>query len=256
MMEELFLQVDGFCPICERNVIFQSKFEWLRDHFLCSHCGSIPRERALMQTININYPDYRNLKIHESSPVARGASLKLRRECTNYSASHYYKDVTPGLYHPIQGYRCEDLENLTFADEEFDLFITQDVMEHIFEPEKAFSEIARVLKPNGAHMFTVPLINKAEKSERWASRGADGEPIYHHTPEHHGNPIDKDGSLVTFHWGYDVAEFILQSSGMYSTICYIDNIELGIRAEYIEVIISRKPPDYIFLNSKISRNSI
>ena len=178
-MEELFLQVDGFCPICERNVIFQSKFEWLRDHFLCSHCGSIPRERALMQTININYPDYRNLKIHESSPVARGASLKLRRECTNYSASHYYKDVTPGLYHPIQGYRCEDLENLTFADEEFDLFVTQDVMEHIFEPEKAFSEIARRDATEGRlwnHVRRRLVDVRADRSPLFDAGGLHGNP--------------------------------------------------------------------------------
>ena len=33
-------------------------------------------------------------------------------------------------------------------------------MEHIFDPSKAFSEIARTLKTGGAHIFTVPLINK------------------------------------------------------------------------------------------------
>ena len=113
-------------------------------------------------------------------------------------------------------------------------------MEHIFKPEKAFSEIARVLKPGGAHIFTVPLINKGEKSERWASRGDDGEPLFHHEPEYHRNPVNNDGSLVTMHWGYDITEHILLSSGLYSTIISIDNLNLGIRAEYNEVIVSRK----------------
>lgn len=235
-----YLKIEGFCLICEKDVIFRSRHEWLRDHFLCSNCGSIPRERALMQVIKTYYPNYRDLKIHESSPVDRGASIKLKSECRSYSTSHYYHDLPLGQYHPIHGHRCEDIENLTFADEEFDLFITQDVMEHIFEPDKAFREIARVLKPGGAHIFTAPLINKNNKSERWASRGNEGEPIFHHEPEYHGNPIDTEGSLVTMHWGYDIAEFIMLSSGMYSTIIMIDDVQLGIRAEYIEVIVSRK----------------
>jgi Methyltransferase domain len=242
-MMKNYLKIKGFCQICEKEVIFCSTHEWLRDHFLCSNCGSIPRERALMQVIKTYYPNYRDLKIHESSPGGRGASVKLKSECRNYSASHFYNDLPLGKYHPTQGHRCEDLENLTFSDEEFDLFITQDVMEHIFEPGKAFSEIARVLRPGGAYIFTVPLVNKSNKSERWASRREDGKLIFHHVPEYHDNPIDNEGSLVTMHWGYDIAGFIMLSSGLYSTIVMIDNLNLGIRAEYIEVIVSTKIPD-------------
>jgi len=237
---EYFLEVSGFCPICEQKVVFRSKYGWLRDHFLCSKCNSIPRERALMETVKTYFPNYRDLKIHESSPGARGASIKLKNECSNYSSSHYYRNLRLGEYHPTHGHRCEDLENLTFNDETFDLFITQDVMEHIFDSTKTFKEIARVLKLGGAHIFTAPLVNKNNKSECWASRGNDGEVIYHHEPEYHGDPISDEGSLVTMHWGYDIADFIMLSADMPCTIVMIDNIELGIRAEYIEVVVARK----------------
>ena len=136
-----------------------------------------------METVKTYFPNYRDLKIHESSPGARGASIKLKNECRNYSSSHYYRNLRLGEYHPTHGHRCEDLENLTFDDETFDLFITQDVMEHIFDSAKTFKEIARVLKPGGAHIFTAPLVNKNNKSERWASRGNDGEVVHHHEPE-------------------------------------------------------------------------
>lgn len=79
------------------------------------------------------------------------------------------------------------------------------MLEHIFDPEKAFKEIARVLKSGGAHIFTVPVINKGKKSEVWASRSESGEVIYHHEPECHGNPVDPNGSLVTMHWRYDIS---------------------------------------------------
>lgn len=231
---------DGFCPICETGVIFSSVNDWFRDFLVCSKCGSIPRERALMHVIKTYYPDYKHLAIHESSPSDRGASLKLKNESEGYSSSYFYPDVTPGEFHNKQGFQCQNLESLTFDDESFDLFITQDVMEHVFEPGDAFSEISRVLKPGGAHIFTVPIINKERKTECWAERNGSGDIVYHHEPEYHGNPIDDSGALVTMHWGYDIAEFIMKEAGTPTTIVMIDNIELGIRAEYIEVLVSRK----------------
>ena len=234
------IDIAGFCPICQKNVRFNSEREWLRDSFLCSNCGSIPRERALIKVLDMYFPNYRNLKIHESSPCGRGASIKLNSECSSYSASHYFPDIAPGEIHAEHGYRCENLESLSFESNSFDLFITQDVMEHILEPAKAYSEIARVLKPGGAHVFTVPIINKNNKSECWASRDENGEIIHHHEPEYHGNPIDNKGSLVTIHWGYDVAEFIQCHAATPTTIVMIDDINMGIRAEYIEVLVSRK----------------
>ena len=230
----------GFCPICEKNVLFSASREWFRDFLLCSDCGSIPRERALMHIVKSYYPNYKSLKIHETSPSNRGASPKLKRECSSYSASQYYPELTLGQLNPKHGFRNEDIEHMTFPDQSFDLFISQDVMEHIFEPERAFKEISRVLKTGGAHIFTVPLINKEKSSARWASRKKSGEIEYHHKPEYHGNPIDVRGALVTMHWGYDIAEFIHKEAGTPTTIVMIDNIEMGIRAEYIEVLVSRK----------------
>lgn len=230
----------GFCPLCEKETTFYSSNEWFRDFLKCGLCKSIPRERALMHVIKMFLPNYRELSIHESSPANRGASPKLKIECPNYSASQYFVDVELGSIHNKTGFRCENLEALTFDKQSFDLFITQDVMEHIFDPAKAFKEIARVLKPGGMHIFTVPIINKDKQSDCWASRDKNGMIIYHHEPEYHGNPVDSKGALVTMHWGYDIAEFISVAAKTPTTIVMIDNIELGIRAEYIEVLVSRK----------------
>ncbi|KKS89839.1 MAG: Methyltransferase type 11 [Parcubacteria group bacterium GW2011_GWF2_43_11] len=50
-----------------------------------------------------------------------------------------------------------DVVNLPFENNLFDLLAGFEVLEHIENDEKAFSEIARVLKPSGFFLFSVPL---------------------------------------------------------------------------------------------------
>jgi SAM-dependent methyltransferase len=93
------------------------------------------------------------MQIHESSPGGQ-SSDKIKQECKRYTGSQFFSDVPRGQ--SKDGQRSEDLEALTFPDESFDLVITQDVFEHVLRPAKAFAEIARTLKPGGAHVYTVP----------------------------------------------------------------------------------------------------
>lgn len=234
-----FFKQKGFCPCCEQDVHFIARNPWLRDHFKCSNCQSIPRERALMFTIINEYPNWKNLKIHESSPGKRGHSVTLKEHATYYQASQYYPNQPLGT--SINGFQNEDLEHQTFKDETFDLVITSDVMEHVYEPAKAFAEIHRTLKPGGAHIFSVPLINKHKPTQRWATKGDNGEPIFLFEPEWHGNPVDKKGSPVTMHWGFDIVDFIKKYTGADVKIVYLDDLHHGIRAEYIEIIVAKKP---------------
>ena len=229
----------GYCPICEKEVKFFSKEWWLRDHYFCSNCGSIPRERALMAVIISHYPQWRQAIIHESSPFDRGASIRLKNECQNYIPSQYY--IGEELGQIINGIRCENLESLTFEDESIDLHITQDVFEHVFNPLKAFSEISRTLIPGGMHIFTVPLVNKMKPSQRRADISPDGKVIHYVEPCYHGNPVGDGRSLVTIDWGYDICNYIFQASGLFTKMTCIDDIGRGIRAEFIEVLVTFKP---------------
>lgn len=113
-------------------------------------------------------------------------------------------------------------------------------MEHVFDPETAFREIGRVLKPGGAHIFTVPLVNKAASTRRRARRETSGKILHLQEPGYHGNPVDPDGSLVTTDWGYDIASLITSTVGMPTIIIQIDDLDSGIRAEYIDIIVSLK----------------
>ena len=235
---DFYFKQKGTCPCCEQKVNFIARKNWLRDHFKCDNCKSIPRERALMKVIENEFPNWRNINVHESSPGNRGHSVTLKKHVASYTESQFFVDKPLGEL--VNGIRNENLEDLTFKDETFDLVITSDVMEHIYNPEKAFKEIHRILKPGGAHIFSVPLINKHKKTQRWANKGEDGEPEFLYAPEWHGNPIDEKGSPVTMHWGFDIVDFIKENTGAECWIEYLDDLKYGIRAEYIEIVVQKK----------------
>lgn len=236
---EPVLESTGRCMTCSGQVRFIARAPYLRDSYQCSACGSIPRERALMAVIDSWYPRWRELAIHESSPSSRGASRRLADECAHYVASQYFPGRTPGSV--VDGVRCENLEALSFPDASIDLHVTQDVMEHVFDPAQVFREIARTLKPGGAHVFTAPLWKKHEASTRRARLDADSKLVHLDTPVYHGNPVSDEGSLVTVDWGYDICRHIFEASGLFTHIIHIDDVSRGIRADLNEVLVTIKP---------------
>ena len=228
----------GYCPTCAQMTLFISRDKWLRDHYRCTNCRSKPRERALMEVLERNFPHWREQAIHESSPVARGASLRLKNECVNYTATQFFPDVELGSTH--NEVRCEDLRRMTFHDASIDLHVTQDVLEHVFDAESVFRDIARTLRPGGAHIFTVPLVRKHLATRVRAIQEPSGEVRHLEEPAYHGNPIDSKGALVTYDWGYDICDFINVATGMTTTVVHLETERLGILGEYTEVLVSRK----------------
>lgn len=237
--QKAVLRSTGFCMTCTSEVEFVARAAYLRDSFQCQNCGSIPRERALMAVIDAWFPRWREMTIHESSPSSRGASRRLANECAHYVASQYFPGREPGSV--ADGVRCENLEALSFADASIDLHVTQDVMEHVFDPAQVFREIARTLKPGGAHVFTAPLWKKHEASIRRARLEADGTITHLDTPVYHGNPVSEEGSLVTVDWGYDICRHIFEACGLFAHLVHIDDLSRGIRADLIEVLVTVKP---------------
>jgi len=191
------------------------------------------------------FPKWREAVIHESSPAERGASAKLARECPHYISSQLFPEQSNKQN--VNGVRNENLERLTFGDSSVDLHITQDVFEHVLDPDKAFREIARTLKPGGMHIFTVPLVNK-DKPSRVRAKMIDGV-IHHLLPvQYHGNPVGDGRALVTVDWGYDICEQIFRASRLFTHIVHMDDLERGLRAEYLEVLVTTKPKESLPLS--------
>ena len=227
----------GFCVICNRPTVFVEEGPWLRDEYMCIACHSIPRFRATIHTLKTYFPNWREMHIHESSPGSPSSDL-LRREGKHYSSSQFFPGVPRGTTY--KGERCEDLHRLTFDDRQFDLFVTQDVFEHIPAPDKGFQEVARVLKPGGAHLFTIPLY-KGKPTVVRARMKEDGTLVKYMPDDFHANPVDPEGSLVTTEWGDDIADYISEVSGLQTEVLHYHNRRLGLDGEFLYVFISRKP---------------
>ena len=142
----------------------------------------------------------------------------------------------------IKGFRNESLENQTFPDEIFDIVVTLDVFEHVYEPGKMIKEIYRTLKPGGLYVCTFPIRKYQVDSHKPRVRKAtDGSLIYLEDPEIHGNPTNDGGSLVTFDYGYDIHQMINYWAPFTVEILRSLNRSMGILGEYTEVITCEKP---------------
>jgi hypothetical protein len=228
----------GYCAICDSPTLFIEHDDWLRDFYHCQKCYSIPRQRAIILALNKFFPTWKALKIHESSPGG-SSSTAIEKHCSEYTPTHFFQDIPLGK--SKDGIRCENLEQMTFENDSFDLLISQDVFEHVMNPADAFKEIVRTLKPGGAHVFTMPWYPHLKKTVQRARQLDNGEIEFLEEAIYHGNPIDNQGSLVTFDWGVDFVDFIYAHSGMSTTIYRERDRSKGIDGEFLEVFISRKP---------------
>ncbi len=229
----------GYCLTCSHRTLFVETGPWLANDYLCMRCQSMPRWRGIIRTLNTQFPDWRNLAMHECGAGGL-ATLKFRREGRGYSGSRYLlPDVPRGQM--VGDVSCQDIEALTFADESFDLVITQDVFEHVLRPDLAMAEVARVLRPGGAHVFTVPIAHGCPTLVRAVPSDAGIE--YLLPAEYHGEIGNPERSLVIREWGDDIVDFISEHGGLSTEVKELHNRKLGLDGSPgnpLQVLISRK----------------
>ncbi len=229
---EVMLQVLGMdmCRVCGKMSFGKSNFtdsqrgNW-SELFACSACYALNRTEALADVLLAPHrgsganclraaiPYMSHMRIHEFGFV--GPVAEQLRACLLFTCSEYFDDVPPGDF-ADNGVMCQDLQNLTFRDDEFDLLISQDVFEHVPDAERAFRETHRVLKQGGRHVFTVPFNRHAETTVVRAELTAEG--IRHLLPpEYHGDPLRKEGALAFRTFGRDLIP-LLDRLGFHVTL--------------------------------------
>lgn len=176
---------------------------------VCSGCGQNSRMRAVSDFLaaRVDLKTVRDVYIAEQTTPSFAS---LQRRVPNIVGSEYLgAQYGSGelVVHPesSQRLRHEDLTALSFRDGQFDLVVTQDVFEHVPDYQRAFGEVARVLRPNGRLVFTIPFFSDLERTRIRARLTAEG--VEHLLPpEIHGNPVSASGSLCFQNFGWDIIE--------------------------------------------------
>ncbi|MET3601802.1 class I SAM-dependent methyltransferase [Martelella mangrovi] len=165
-------------------------------------------------------PVFSDLAIYE--PGVSGAYRSVFNALPGYQNSFYWDGGISGQ--KMNGVRHEDLMNLSFADESFDLVISSDIFEHIRRPWVAFREVARVLKRGGMHIFSIPALLPMDKETVYRVDTSGPEDVHILEPYFHGD--GRGGkSLVYVDYGRDIID-ILEEIGFRTFVNTDDHIDV------------------------------
>jgi len=222
-----------FCSLCGKKSLILFDISQLGDTGYCFFCTANERNRALVEILKkiliikllsktrdlknqisrINLTKYslktilkttksNNIVIYEPSSI--GAIYNKLKNYPKFIFSEYFPhpNLKKGQY--FRNTLFEDLQDLSFDDDYFDIIITQDVLEHVKDPYQAFKEIYRVLKTNGIHLFTVPIGLNERTFQYFDDKG---KPIFSRVV-FHDDPLRRNGAKVYTQFGTDIVEIL------------------------------------------------
>lgn len=235
----------GTCTICGAVGKFESFNENLRESGACRQCRSSNRQRQMAWMLRrelglttsgpLRIPD----GMHVYNTEANGPFHDMLRTHPDYQCSEYWGDRAE-FGDVVDGTHNEDLQALSFTSESFDVVLSSDVLEHMPQPYRAHSEIYRVLKAGGRHIFTVPYGEAMIRDNVRASL-IDGKVVHHHEPLYHGDPVRPgEGILVWTIFGLEML-VRLNEIGFETELWCLQEPGAGIIGPGADVFIARKP---------------
>ena len=226
----------GKCNICGKSTIFICiDATAVRNNMYCPFCQSSSRKRHVAKLLinklipNISslaeisskkhFDNLNKLNIYNAD-VNDAFSQVLHSSGIPYYCSSYIPNIQIGTEIREQVF-CQNLEQLTFSSEKFDVVITEDVFEHIRDYRKAFQEVYRVLKTGGYHIFTVPCFFDKPTLTRVDTSGK--EDIHLLPPEYHGDKIR--GKILAYRtFGIDIFK-TLEKIGFETTVDFSNYLD-------------------------------
>lgn len=206
---------NAYCYICKTHVDFLVDFEYShrvdevlipnwRERLVCPSCNLNNRMRAVVHIFDQECKPNRESTIYiteNTTPLYKWFYQSFPHVC----GSEYIGDSLDYGRFNNDGIRNEDLTQLSFNNDEFDYILSFDVFEHIPNYRKALTECCRCLKPGGILFFSVPFV-KTKKNIIRAYLSNTGEVVHILSPEYHGDPINSDGCLCYYHFGWEILD--------------------------------------------------
>lgn len=212
----------GQCVLCGRAVRFLFPRDVppdsvsFRESLECSHCHTNARQRAAAHAL-IDALGERGGQAYLTEQ-ASALYLALRKRLPGIVGSEYAMSWKQKLrlsawllrHGAPPLVRREDVTRLSFGDAGLDAVLSLEVLEHVPDFRAALCEFARVLKPGGVLVLTVPFL--IERPATTALARVDGEGRIEHLqpPEYHGDPLG-GGVLCYHHFGWDLLDTLRDS---------------------------------------------
>ena len=209
--------VVGYCRVCGSPSRFEIDYingsarandlmvpNW-RETLTCRKCRLNCRTRASIDLWTSRFSPHRGHSAYiteQATPLYQWIS----RAYTQTVGSEYLGKTVPQGHIDQRGLRNESLLGLTFPDCSFDFILSFDVLEHIPDYPQALRECFRTLRPGGVVLFTVPFLRGCDKTVVRARVDASGQIEHILPPEYHGDPINSDGCLCFYHFGWDLLD--------------------------------------------------
>jgi len=193
------LKVDYLYSRTVNGVAIPNWREWL----VCSTCKLNNRMRAAYHFVATKARTQDTPRIYvseESTHLYRKFSDRFE----HLTGSEFLGTNVPLGHIDTRKIRNEDATRLTFGDASFDLYLSFDVFEHIPDYTGALQEAFRVLKPEGALIFTVPFHAGSDEHVVRATVNSDGSINYLLPQEFHGDPLRQEGALCYYHFGWQL----------------------------------------------------
>ncbi|MEA2059221.1 MAG: class I SAM-dependent methyltransferase [Thermodesulfobacteriota bacterium] len=192
------------CPVCGLNSRMRAAF-----HIFVMTCA--PRSKARMYITEQTTPLFRRLKIAFDNLVG-----------SEYAGG----DVSGGSCNR-DGLRSEDVTALSFDNDTFEFILSFDVFEHVISYQSAFDECFRCLKPGGVLFFTVPFELHSPGNIVRAVRTTQGTIRHIMPPEYHGDPLNPDGCLCYYHFGWEILDELKTSGFSEAKALLYHSVPLG-----------------------------
>ncbi len=207
----------GHCGVCQRPSVFTYSPETeevnVREALVCAGCQLNARQRAVWAWMQHAFPTNRRWALYLTEQATRF-----------YQASKQHWPGTRGSeYFPVSAFerlsayvthllgehevlRWEDVCRLSLKDQSIDGLVCLEILEHVPDYEAAVAEFLRVLKPGGQLIITVPFLDRTHETLVRARLNEQGEIEHLCPPEYHGDPVDGEGILAYYHFGWDLLD--------------------------------------------------